>query len=387
MTGGRGHESVVDAFVALTGQQPEGVWSSPGRVNLIGEHTDYNDGFALPFAIESRAYVAAGRRDDGVLRMRSVQLPDGDMTVPVDDLHPGTPKGWGAYVAGVVWAARQAGHRVGGMDVLVDGRVPLGSGLSSSHALECAVAAAATDLHGVELTHNDLARLSLAAENDFVGAPTGMMDQLASLRCTAGHAIFLDNRTLDVEQVPLDVDAARLALVVLDSRVHHDHAEGGYGDRRASCERAADLLGVPALRDVDPAGLDAALARLPDDELRRRVRHVVTEDVRVVDAAAALRAADWPALGALMNASHVSLRDDYEVSCDELDVAVEAARGAGALGARMTGGGFGGSAIALAPADAAGAVGDAVRSVFADRGWTAPVVFSVTPSEGLRRDR
>ena len=387
MTGGRGHESVVDAFVALTGQPPEGVWSSPGRVNLIGEHTDYNDGFALPFAIESRAYVAARRRDDGVLRMRSVQLPDGDMTVPVDDLHPGTPKGWGAYVAGVVWAARQAGHRVGGMDVLVDGRVPLGSGLSSSHALECAVAAAATDLHGVELTHNDLARLSLAAENDFVGAPTGMMDQLASLRCTAGHAIFLDNRTLDVEQVPLDVDAARLALVVLDSRVHHDHAEGGYGDRRASCERAADLLGVPALRDVDPAGLDAALARLPDDELRRRVRHVVTEDVRVVDAAAALRAADWPALGALMNASHVSLRDDYEVSCDELDVAVEAARGAGALGARMTGGGFGGSAIALAPADAAGAVGDAVRSAFAGRGWTAPVVFPVTPSEGLRRDR
>ncbi len=387
MTGGRGHESVVDAFVALTGQQPEGVWSSPGRVNLIGEHTDYNDGFALPFAIESRAYVAARRRDDGVLRMRSVQLPDGDMTVPVDDLHPGTPKGWGAYVAGVVWAARQAGHRVGGMDVLVDGRVPLGSGLSSSHALECAVAAAAADLHGVELTHNDLARLSLAAENDFVGAPTGMMDQLASLRCTAGHAIFLDNRTLDVEQVPLDVDTARLALVVLDSRVHHDHAEGGYGDRRASCERAAALLGVPALRDVDPAGLDAALARLPDDELRRRVRHVVTEDVRVVDAAAALRAADWPALGALMNASHVSLRDDYEVSCDELDVAVEAARGAGALGARMTGGGFGGSAIALAPADAAGAVGDAVRSAFADRGWAAPVVFTVTPSEGLRRDR
>jgi galactokinase len=387
MTGGGAHEPVVDAFVALTGEQPEGVWSSPGRVNLIGEHTDYNDGFALPFAIAARAYVAARRRDDGVLRMRSVQLPEGDVTLPVDDLHPGTPKGWGAYVAGVVWAARQAGHRVGGMDVLVDGRVPLGSGLSSSHALECAVAAASTELHGVEVTHDDLARLSLVAENDFVGAPTGMMDQLASLRCTAGHAIFLDNRTLEVEQVPLDVDAAGLALVVLDSRVHHDHAEGGYGDRRASCERAAALLGVPALRDVDPAGLDAALARLPDDELRRRVRHVVTEDGRVVDAVAALRAGDWPTLGALMDASHGSLRDDYEVSCEELDVAVEAARGAGALGARMTGGGFGGSAIALAPADAAGAVGDAVRSAFADRGWSAPVVFPVTPSEGLRRDR
>jgi galactokinase len=386
MTGGDGHESVVDAFVVLTGQQPEGVWSSPGRVNLIGEHTDYNDGFALPFAIESRAYVAARRRDDGVLRMRSVQLPDGDMTVPVDDLHPGTPKGWGAYVAGVVWAARQTGHPVGGMDVLVDGRVPLGSGLSSSHALECAVAAAATDLHGVEVTHNDLARLSLAAENDFVGAPTGMMDQLASLRCTAGHAIFLDNRTLDVEQVPLDVDVAGLALVVLDTRVHHDHAEGGYGDRRASCERAAGLLGVPALRDVDPVGLDAALARLPDDELRRRVRHVVTEDVRVVDAVAALRAGDWPALGALMDASHESLRDDYEVSCEELDVAVDAARDAGALGARMTGGGFGGCVIALVPDGTVADVDRAVTSAFASHGWGRPRVVEVTPSQGASRD-
>jgi galactokinase len=387
MSNGPGHESVVDAFVALTGAQPEGVWSSPGRVNLIGEHTDYNEGFALPFAIAARAYVAARRRDDGVLRMRSVQLPGGDVTVPVHELRPGTPQGWGAYVAGVVWAARRAGHEVGGMDVLVDGRVPLGSGLSSSHALECAVAGAATDLYGIEVTRSDLARLSLVAENDFVGAPTGMMDQLASLRCTAGHAILLDNRTLDVEQVPLDVDAAGLALVVLDSRVHHDHAEGGYGARRASCERAAGLLGVPALRDVDPAGLDAALAKLPDDELRRRVRHVVTEDVRVVDAAAALRAGDWATLGSLMDASHESLRDDYEVSCEELDVAVEAARGAGALGARMTGGGFGGSAITLTPADSAPGVGDAVRAAFAGRGWTAPVVFPVSPSEGLRRDR
>ena len=387
MTGGDEHRSVVDAFVGLTGQQPDGVWSSPGRVNLIGEHTDYNDGFALPFAIAARAFVAARRRDDGVLRMRSVQLPDDDVTVGVDQLEPGTPKGWAAYVAGVVWAARRAGHDVGGMDLLVDGRVPLGSGLSSSHALECAVAAATTDLHGVEVTRDDLARLSLVAENDFVGAPTGMMDQLASLRCTAGHAIFLDNRTLDVEQVPLDVGRAGLALVVLDSRVHHDHAEGGYGERRASCERAAALLGVPALRDVDPATLDDSLARLPDDELRRRVRHVVTEDVRVVDAAAALRAGDWPLLGSLMDASHVSLRDDYEVSCEELDVAVEVAREAGALGARMTGGGFGGSAIALVPADAVDAVGHAVRAAFAGHAWTEPVALTVTPSEGMRRDR
>ena len=386
MTGHDGHASVVDAFEQLAGGRPEGVWSSPGRVNLIGEHTDYNDGFSLPFAIAARAYVAARRRDDGLLRMRSVQLPDGDVTVALDDVAPGTPRGWAAYVAGVVWAAREAGHEIGGMDVLVDGRVPLGSGLSSSHALECAVAAAATGLHGIELGHDDLARLSLVAENDFVGAPTGMMDQLASLRCTAGHAIFLDNRTLEIEQVPLEVATAGLALLVLDTRVHHDHAEGGYGDRRASCERAAAELGVPALRDVEPRGLDDALARLSDDELRRRVRHVVTEDARVVEAAGALRAADWARLGGLMDASHVSLRDDYEVSCEELDVAVGLARSAGAVGARMTGGGFGGSAIALVPAGAVSGVGDAVRAGFADRGWTEPVVFEVAPSEGLRRD-
>ncbi len=387
MTEVEGLGSVVDAFVGLTGVEPECVWSSPGRVNLIGEHTDYNDGFALPFAIAARAQVAAGRRDDGILRMRSVQLPDEDVAVPLDEIDPGRPTGWAAYVAGVVWAARRAGHPVGGLDLLVDSRVPLGSGLSSSHALECAVAAAATDLFGVAAGLDDLARLSLVAENDFVGAPTGMMDQLASLHCTEGHAIFLDNRSLAVEQVPLDVASAGLSLVVLDTRVHHDHAEGGYGDRRSSCERAATALGVRALRDVDPGSLDSMLARLPDDELRRRVRHVVTEDVRVVEAVAALRAGDWPALGRLMDASHESLRDDFEVSCEELDVAVAAARESGALGARMTGGGFGGSAIALVPAAREGAVGDTVTAAFADRGWQQPVVFPVTPSDGLRRDR
>ncbi len=380
------HATVKAAFDELTGAEPEGVWSSPGRVNLIGEHTDYNGGFAMPFAIAARAYVAARRRDDGVLRMRSVQLPDGDTTVRVDDLAPGTPRGWAAYVAGVVWAARQAGHDVGGMDVVVDGRVPLGSGLSSSHALECAVAAATAALHGTASSLDDLARLSLVAENDFVGAPTGMLDQLASLHCTAGHAIVLDNRSLAVEQVPLDVAAAGLRLLVVDTRVHHDHAEGGYGQRRASCERAAALLGVDALRDVAEDGLAGALARLPDDELRRRVRHVVTENARVEAAAAALRGGDWRSLGRLMDASHESLRVDYEVSCDELDVAVTALRGAGALGARMTGGGFGGSAIALLPARAVDTAREAVRHAFDRRGWSAPEAFEVQPSPGMRRD-
>jgi galactokinase len=378
--------TAVDSFSATYDDAPAGVWSAPGRVNLIGEHTDYNDGFALPFAIAARTCVAARVRGDGVLRMRSVQQHTGDVSIDLDDLEPGKPDGWAAYVAGVVWAAREGGHAVRGMDLLVDGRVPLGSGLSSSHALECAVALAMNDLFDLALDANGLGRLAYAAENDFVGAPTGMMDQLASLRCTAGHALFLDNRSFEVEQVPCDPTADGLRLLVLDTRVHHGHADGAYGNRRAGCEKAATILGVEALRDIDIAGLDAALDRLDDDELVRRVRHIVTENARVVDAVSALRDADWPRLGILMSASHVSLRDDYEVSCEELDVAVDEAMAAGAVGARMTGGGFGGSAIALVPAAAVGAVGDAVTAAFVERDWTAPSVFEVAPSAGAHRD-
>ena len=377
--------TLVGAFEELSGRPPDGVWSSPGRVNLIGEHTDYNDGFALPFAIAARVWAAVATRDDGVLRMRSAQQPGEDTEVSLHDLAPGRPGGWASHVAGVVWAAREAGYPVSGADVMVDGRVPLGSGLSSSHALECAVATALDALHGTGLGPNELARLALVAENDFVGAPTGMMDQIASLRASAGHALFLDNRTLDVEQVPLDPAGAGLGILVLNTRVHHANADGAYGDRRAACERAARLLGVAALRDVATEDLDDALGVLPE-ELHGRVRHVVTEDARVLDAVTALRVGDWSRLGALMDASHESLRVDYEVSCEELDVAVAAARAAGALGARMTGGGFGGSAIALVPLAGAGSVGEAVLAAFAGRGWATPDVVEVTPSAGARRD-
>jgi galactokinase len=377
--------TLADAFEELSGRAPDGVWSSPGRVNLIGEHTDYNDGFALPFAIAARVWAAAAIRPDGVLRMRSLQQPGEDTEISLQDLAPGRPGGWAAHVAGVVWAAREAGHPVSGADVLVDGRVPLGSGLSSSHALECAVATVLDALNGTGLGLNELAKLALVAENDFIGAPTGMMDQIASLRATAGHALFLDNRSLDVEQVPLDPAGAGLRLLVLNTRVHHANADGAYGDRRAACERAARLLGVAALRDVAAEDLDHALGVLPD-ELHGRVRHVVTEDARVLAAVAALRVGDWSRLGGLMDASHESLRVDYQVSCEELDVAVAAARAAGALGARMTGGGFGGSAIALVPAASAGSVGAAVSAAFAGRGWAAPDVVEVAPSPGARRD-
>jgi galactokinase len=378
--------TISNAFQATYDTPPAGVWSAPGRVNLIGEHTDYNEGFVLPFAIAARTTVAVTPTSDGVLRMRSVQQPSGDVSVELDDLAPGHPKGWAAYVAGVVWAAREAGHDVTGLDILVDGRVPLGSGLSSSHALECAVAMAINDLSGLGLTLNELAELSHVTENQFVGAPTGLMDQLASLRCTVGHALFLDIRSLEGEQVPLDPEAAGLGLLVVDTRVHHENADGAYGNRRSTCERAAKELGVAALRDVPLADLDAALAKLDTDEERKRVRHVVTEDARVQDTVQALHAGKWAEVGQLMSASHASLRDDYEVSCEELDVAVTALMRAGALGARMTGGGFGGSAVALLPADAMETAGAQAVRAFRERGWGAPNVFAVSPSAGARRD-
>ena len=377
--------TVAEAFRMTYDARPSGVWSAPGRVNLIGEHTDYNDGFVLPFAIATRTSVAAAARDGDLLRMRSLQQPSGDASVTLDTLEPGRTEGWASYVAGVVWAAREAGHRVGGADLLVDGRVPLGGGLSSSHALEVAVAIAVNDLFDLGLDTDSLADLTRLAENEFVGAPTGLMDQLALLRCQAGHALFLDTRSLHSEQVPLDPGADGYALLVTDTKVHHSLGDGAYADRRSACERAAAQLGVGSLRDLAADGLDERLAEL-DDELCRRARHVVTENARVPAAVDALRSHDWAALGALMDASHASLRDDYEVSCQELDVAVEAARGAGAIGARMTGGGFGGSAIAIVPAGRVPSVRSEVANAFSAAGWPAPDVFEVTPSDGARRD-
>ena len=377
--------TVAEAFRMTYDARPSGVWSAPGRVNLIGEHTDYNDGFVLPFAIATRTSVAAAARDGDLLRMRSLQQPSGDASVTLDTLEPGRTEGWASYVAGVVWAAREAGHRVGGADLLVDGRVPLGGGLSSSHALEVAVAIAVNDLFDLGLDTDSLADLTRLAENEFVGAPTGLMDQLALLRCQAGHALFLDTRSLHSDQVPLDPGADGYALLVTDTKVHHSLGDGAYADRRSACERAAAQLGVGSLRDLAADGLDERLADL-DDELCRRARHVVTENARVPAAVDALRSHDWAALGALMDASHASLRDDYEVSCQELDVAVEAARGAGAIGARMTGGGFGGSAIAIVPAGRVPSVRSEVANAFSAAGWPAPDVFEVTPSDGARRD-
>jgi galactokinase len=377
--------SAAQAFRTLTGHEPEGVWAAPGRVNLIGEHTDYNEGLVLPFAIEAHAEVAAGRRADDVVRVVSVQQP-GDVIEAVGaELGPGRAHGWSAYLLGVVWALREDGHDVAGADIVLDGRVPSGSGLSSSASVECAAALALADLYGLDVPAQRLAALAQRAENEVVGAPTGPMDQRASMLCTEGHALLLDTRDMSTEQVPLDPGTGGLALLVVDSRVHHQHADGAYGERRRSCEQAAAELGVQALRDVSLDGLSQTLARLSGDELRRRVRHVVTEDARTRTVVDALHRGDWPIVGAAMTASHASMRDDYEISAPELDLLVDTALEVGAVGARMTGGGFGGCAIVLTRADRVETVGTAVQKAFADAGYDEPNPFVVRPSAGARR--
>ncbi|PPA59630.1 galactokinase [Micromonospora chalcea] len=367
------------------GTEPAGRWAAPGRVNLIGEHTDYNDGFVLPFALPLRTVVAAAPAPDGRWTVWS-ELDDEPVefgTAEADE--PGGVDGWAAYVAGVVWALRAAGHDVPGARLAVASDVPVGSGLSSSAAIESAVLAALVDLGGLDLPAQAWPRLAQRAENDYVGAPTGIMDQSAVIRGRAGHALFLDCRTEEVEQIPFDLDAAGLAVLVIDSRAPHRHADGEYAARRRSCERAAATLGVTALRDVDVADLDAALARLDDDETRRRVRHVVTENQRVLDTVALLRAGRVRDTGPLLTASHASMRDDFEITVPEIDTAVEAALSAGAYGARMTGGGFGGCVLALIDAEAADPGAAAVTEAYAKRGFTAPGTLTVLPADGVTR--
>jgi galactokinase len=374
---------VAAAFRERTGREPEGVWAAPGRVNLIGEHTDYNDGFVLPAAIDRLVLAAAGRRPGTRLRLWSLQAePPADLELA--DIGPGRVDGWAAYPAGVAWALAQAGAELGGTDLVVDGDVPAGSGLSSSAALECATATALADLHDASLDRPALAALARRAENEVVGVPSGVMDQMVSMLGRAGHALFLDTRSLDTEQVPLPLEAAGLCLVVIDTRAGHRLVDGAYADRKAACEAAAAVLGVPALRDATPAQVEAAADVLGDPGLRR-ARHVVTENQRVLEAVELLRAGRLDRLGPLLAASHASLRDDYEVSSPELDTAVEAAEAAGAVGARMTGAGFGGSAIALVRTDLAGPVADRAREAFAAAGFGPPQVTPVLPSDGARR--
>ena len=377
---------LAGAFVERHGSAPDGVWSAPGRVNLIGEHTDYNAGLCLPIALPHRTFVAARRREDDRIRVAGLQA-DLAWEGGLDDIGPGRPQGWVGYPLGVLWALAGQGHPVPGLDLLVDGRVPLGSGLSSSAALECAVAVAAAELgDGPAPSVEDLVTAAITAENVVVGASTGGLDQTAAMRCTPGHALLLDCRDFGTAQIPWRIADDGWQVLVVDTRAPHALADGQYAARRDDCEEAARVLGVTALRDVSPDDLPAALDRLPSDRLRRRVRHVVTEIARVGAAAEALSSGDVHAFGASWWASHESLRDDYEVSAPGLDTVVEVAREDGAAGARMTGGGFGGSAIALVRSDEAAGLAAAVVEAFAAKDWAAPQFLLAEPSGPSGRD-
>ncbi|MGW4841326.1 galactokinase [Nocardia brasiliensis] len=373
---------------------PVQTWAAPGRVNIIGEHTDYNDGFVLPIALPLVVECAAKMRTDQRVRVTSRQRPGETVLVALAELAAQRDRvpGWSRYPLGVVAEFVRRGHTVGGVDLELDGAVPIGAGLSSSAALSCAVAIALRDLFAPTVTDRALIELARAAENDYVGAPTGLLDQSASIMCTAGHALFLDIRgflaeddanSVAYEQIPFDLDRFGLELLVIDTGQPHELVDGGYAERRAQCEAAAAELGVPALRDVAAV---ADVQRLADPVLRRRARHVVTENARVLRVAEELRSgADPRAIGPLLTAAHASLRDDFEVSTPALDTAVAAARAAGAHGARMVGGGFGGSAIALVDRAHTAAVVDATRKQFADSGFAEPRTFVVGPAAGAHR--
>ncbi len=350
-------------------------WSAPGRVNLIGEHLDYNGGLVLPFAVPQRLTATVRSVEGSRSRVRSAELGDAEFTAAAER---GEVTGFAGRVAGVAWALRQAGHDTAAVEITVSSAVPLGAGLASSAALGCAVAAATADLLGLSLSAADIAAVAHDAESGFAGVPSGVMDQMAAMLCISGHALLLDCTDRGTEQVPLDLDSAGLALLVIDTRARHEHASGEYGERRAQCEAAAACLGLTWLSRATRADLPC----LTDPVLRRRAAHVVSETGRVHAAVELLRAGRPADLGPLLTASHESLRGDFEVSCPELDVAVETALEAGALGARMTGGGFGGCAIALCRQGDVVAVEAAVQSAYDDRGWPSPGCWTVSPSPG-----
>jgi galactokinase len=380
-------DDVKADFSELYGYEPHGVWSAPGRVNLIGEHTDYNEGFVLPFAINKRTVLALGLREDGILRIAS-SFADEVAEIAISDLAPEELNGWSAYPFGVAWAIGQFGADlagVPGVDIFIDSVVPVGAGLSSSAAIESAVALALNDVWQLGFDRPTLAKIGQLAENKAVGAPTGIMDQSASLLGKKDSAVFLDCRSLEAQVIDLGFAAAGLELLIIDTGVSHSHSTGGYASRRASCEEGARVMGVPALRDLTVDDLPRA-QELLDDETFRRVRHVVTEDQRVLDTVRALREEGPAAIGELMDASHRSMRDDFEISVPELDLAVETALANGAIGARMTGGGFGGAAIALISADAVSRLQVAIDGAFAEHGFGQPVTFTVSAADGAVRE-
>lgn len=368
---------MAELFLETYGAEAEVHTSAPGRVNIIGEHTDYSDGWVLPFAIDFRTEVMLRRRDDDTVVIASAQRPGQTIKYQSTDLLPANS--WADYVAGVLFALE---IKVG-LEILVDGNVPNGAGLSSSAALECAVALACDELFNLHKSRTELALVCQRAENQFVGMPCGIMDQSVSLLAENEHALLLDTRTMETTQIPFNLDGHGLALLVIDTRAHHALVDGGYATRRASIEKVAAGLGVTALRDATLSQLEDQRSTFNDDDFRR-ARHVITENLRVHSAVEALERDDYDALGRLINESHYSLRDDLTVSCPESDVAAEAAVLAGAIGSRMIGGGFGGSVIALARKSELGQIRTAVSDAFAASGFGTPRFFVATPAPGAK---
>jgi galactokinase len=358
---------------------PDVIASAPGRVNLIGEHIDYSQGFVLPFAISYRTTAAIRRRDDQVIRIRSKQRVDDVATTAISELLPGSQGGWERYVSGVIWAL---GINEG-IDVEIDGDVPLGAGLSSSAALECAVALGLNEMFSLGLNKKELALLTQKAENQYVGVPCGIMDQSVSLMAETGSALLLDCRDLSTTLVPFDLAASGLELLIIDTQAHHALVDGEYAKRRQACESACTKLQIASLRDIDLSILIEGRDLLNDEEYKR-AHHAVSEMARTLEAVDVLGNKDFVALGSLITQSHVSLRDDYEISCPELNCAVDVALAHGALGARMIGGGFGGSAIALAAQDQIEEIKDAIAEAFNIARFSEPRFFTSLPSEGAK---
>jgi galactokinase len=360
-------------------------WRAPGRVNLVGEHTDYNGGLALPFAIEQGCTAEASLGGD-LFTAASAQA-EGHFVGALSDV--AAADRWVHYVLGAAVVLESRGVEVPPLGVSVDSEVPSGAGLSSSAAVICSVVAALDELLGLGFPPQEQVRLAVAVENDVAGAPTGGLDQLAAIHGREGEALlcdFADRRRPSVQPVPLDLRRHGLSVLVVDTGVRHAHADGEYAARRRVCERAARMLGVDVLGRLRPDDLPGVLSRLDDAEMRRCVRHVVLEDDRVLRAVALLRAGRVPEVGPMLSESHASLRDDYQVSCPELDLTVREMESAGALGARMTGGGFGGCAIGLVPTDEVEGVAAAVVAGYGGAGLAPPRWFTVRPSPGTRPD-
>ena len=371
---------LASKFAEIFGKQPDLIASAPGRVNLIGEHVDFLDGFVLPFAISDVTTVAISKNSSKVIRVASIQKGGEIITVDISKIAPMTGEPWTRYPIGVLWALGNEALS-NGLDILVDGRVPLGAGLSSSAALECAVATAVNELYGLNLSLPELARIAQKGENVYVGMPCGIMDQSVSLMATQGNALLLDTRDLSTEQIPFDIAPLGLELLVIDTQVHHALVDGGYAERRASCEKAVADLGITSLRDISVSEFEARKSEL-DAKTYIRAYHGVTEMKRVLDAVVLLKSGDFVGFGEIVTLAHQSLRDNYTVSCPELDLAADTANRFGALGARMIGGGFGGSAIALIKARDSELIKSEIRGAFMASKFKAPRFFSALPSQG-----